>query len=122
MSQVDVSARLSKPSTRRTVTVEEWRADGIRRFGKDQMKWRFKCPSCHHEACVEDWKAIGAPENAVAYSCVGRWMPETTAEIFDAGKGPCNYAGGGLFGLNPITVIDESGREHSVFEFAQAQP
>lgn len=104
-----------------TMTAEEWSAEGARRFGADQMKWRFKCPSCEHIACAEDWKAVGAPEGSVAYSCVGRWMPKTTATIFQKGKGPCNYAGGGLFPLNPITVIDKDGDEHHIFEFAPAE-
>lgn len=101
-----------------TMTVEEWRAEGERRFGADQMKWRFLCPSCGNEVSAEDYKKAAAPETAVAFSCVGRWMPATTATIFEKGKGFCNYAGGGLFRLNPITVIDESGTEHHIFEFA----
>lgn len=105
-----------------TMTAKEWHAEGWRRFGPDQMKWRFKCPSCEDVACAEDWKAVGAPENAVAYSCRGRWMPESKATIWQKGKGPCNYAGGGLFRLNPITVIDSEGKEHNIFEFAEAQP
>ena len=104
-----------------TMTVEEWQAEGTKLFGADQMKWRFRCPSCDNEVTAEQYKAAKAPENAVAYSCVGRWMPETTAEIFDKGKGYCNYAGGGLFGLNPITVIKPDGGEHHVFAFDRAR-
>lgn len=100
-----------------TVTVEEWRAEGEKLFGADQMKWRFRCPSCDNVVTAEQYRVAKAPETAVAYSCVGRWMPETTAEIFDKGKGYCNYAGGGLFGLNPITVIEPDGAEHHVFAF-----
>lgn len=103
-----------------TMTVEEWNAEGVRRFGADQMKWRFRCPSCDNAVSAENYKAAGAPENAVAFSCVGRWMPETTATIFEKGKGFCNYAGGGLFPLNPITVIDKDGGEHRIFRFDEA--
>lgn len=103
------------------MTVEEWKAEGTRRFSADQMKWRFKCPSCGNVVTPEDYKKVGAPENVIAYSCVGRWMPKTTATIFEKGKGFCNYAGGGLFKLNPITVIDEEGRETQVFAFAEGQ-
>lgn len=103
--------------TRKTMTAEEWRAEGARRFGVDQMKWRFRCPSCENVMTPEDYKSAKAPETAVAFSCVGRWRPETTATIFEKGKGICNYAGGGLFPLNPITVIEQNGKEHSVFAF-----
>lgn len=85
-----------------TMTLEEWNAEGTRRFGPDQMKWRFICPSCDHIASVEDWKKAGASEGAVAYSCIGRALGST--KTVGEKPGPCNYAGGGLFQLNPITV------------------
>jgi hypothetical protein len=99
------------------MTIEEWRAEGERRFGPDQTKWRFKCPSCGYIATAENWKRAGAPETAVAFSCVGRWIPTSKGQLWDKNGGPCNYAGGGLFRLNPLTVIDAEGREHSIFEF-----
>lgn len=37
-----------------------------------------------------------APESAIAFSCIGRWL-KTRFEAFTKGKSPCNYAGGGLF-------------------------
>jgi predicted RNA-binding Zn-ribbon protein involved in translation (DUF1610 family) len=102
-----------------TVTEEEWNAEGVRLFGEDRMGWRFACPSCGHVASVRDWRDAGAPENAVAFSCVGRWTG-AKAEIFDK-KGPCNYAGGGLFQLNPTKVTRADGGESSVFAFAPLQ-
>ena len=27
-------------------SVEEWRAEAVRRFGSDVLKWRFRCPAC----------------------------------------------------------------------------
>lgn len=97
------------------MTHEEWYAEGKRLFGEDVMQWRFVCPSCGHIASVQDWKDAGAPEGAVAFSCVGRWMG-SEKEIFDKSGGPCNYAGGGLFGLNPIKVDDQS-----VFDFDRSK-
>ena len=41
-------------------SLEDWKAEGERRFGKDILKWRFKCPMCGHVAAVEDFKAAGA--------------------------------------------------------------
>ena len=102
------------------MTQEEWHAEGVRRFGSDQMGWKFVCPSCKSVVTPHDYKAAGAPENAVAFSCVGRWIPKSTATFGETRKGVCNYAGGGLFRLNPITVTDGEGQEHEVFEFAPA--
>jgi len=101
------------------MTHEEWTADAIKRFGPDPMKWRFVCPVCKHVASVEDWKKAGAPKGAVAFSCVGRWI-EGSAEAFTRNqKGPCSYAGGGLFKLNHVVVTMPDGSEHQTFEFAE---
>jgi hypothetical protein len=97
------------------MTVEEWQAEAERRFGPDPFRWRFVCPSCGHVASTQDWKDAGAPVEAVAISCVGRWL-KSPAEIF--GKpGPCNYAGGGLLRLNPVEI---EGREIGAFAFAES--
>lgn len=97
--------------------VAEWLAEGRRRFGDDQSAWRFVCPSCGHVASVADYKVAGAPEGAVAFSCVGRFLPKRE-DAFQPGKGPCNYAGGGLFRVNPVTVVRDDGAESYVFDFA----
>ena len=107
-------------------TLEEWRAEATRRFGEDWMKWKFVCPVCEYVAAVQDWKDAGAPVQSAAFSCVGRWKganPETAKGDVGPngikGKGPCNYAGGGLFRLNPITVIDPDGVKLFAFAFAE---
>lgn len=100
------------------MTKNEWKAEGERRFGKNMMKWRFVCPACGHVASTQDWKDAEASENTVAFSCVGRYLSKTPREAFAADKtkpGPCNYAGGGLFGLNPLEV---DGVHY--FDFAEA--
>jgi hypothetical protein len=97
-----------------TMTRDEWLAEAERRFGPDPMNWRFVCPVCKHVASVADWRDAGAPEGAVAYSCVGRWLAESSDAFTEGSPGPCNYAGGGLFRLNPIEV---DGR--GVFDFAE---
>ena len=101
-------------------THAEWVAEATRLFGADPMKWRFVCPICKHVATVQDWKDAGASEGSVAFSCIGRFLPEC-ADAFsltgDTKSGPCNYTGGGLFRLNPVTVIKD-GSEHQVFDFA----
>ncbi len=103
-----------------TMTYEEWFAEGEKRFGKDRNYWKFVCPSCGHVAAAHDWFDADAPAGAVGFSCVGRWTGAGAAATFKKAGGPCNYAGGGLFKLNPIAVIDAEGKEHHVFEFAEA--
>ncbi|WP_371436157.1 VVA0879 family protein [Polaromonas sp.] len=108
------------------MTPEEWRAEAISRFGPNKMKWRFVCPSCSHVASAEDWKEAGAPEGSVGFSCVGRYQPEgpgdeaLAAAAFKGKGGPCNYSGGGLFGLNPVHVDLEDGKSVHMFAFAEA--
>jgi hypothetical protein len=98
-------------------SLEAWRAKGRELFGEDPMKWRFVCPSCKHVASVQDWKDAGAPGNAAAFSCVGRWKGGDDKKTFRGEGGPCFYAGGGLFAINPVTVIDPDGKRHQVFAF-----
>jgi hypothetical protein len=95
------------------MTHQEWHAEGVRRFGPDMKTWRFVCPSCGHVATVQDWLDAGASEGEVAFSCVGRHLPNPT-EMF-VKPGPCNYAGGGLFAINPLQV-----GEGRYFDFAPA--
>lgn len=45
------------------MTRDEWSAEGRKRFGDDQMQWRFVCPACGHVASVQDYKDAGAPVN-----------------------------------------------------------
>lgn len=99
------------------MTHTEWCNEAARRFGPKGENWRFVCPVCGHVASVKDWAAAGAPQGAVAFSCVGRW---TGAGPYKKGEaGPCNYAGGGLFRLNPVTVTDcPGGGEYTAFNFA----
>jgi hypothetical protein len=104
-----MNAELASP-----LTTAQWEAEGTRLFGPDKLAWRFVCPACKHVAAASDWRDAGAPEGAVAFSCVGRWTPNPRdAFTNDNTPGPCNYAGGGLFRLNPVPVED-----HQLFAFA----
>jgi hypothetical protein len=98
-----------------SMTLEEWIQEGERRFGPDRLNWKFVCPVCGHIASAGDWKAAGAREAEVAFSCIGRHIPGSRSAFEDKGEGPCNYAGGGLFRLNPVQ-IDEN--EDRLFAFA----
>lgn len=102
------------------MTEAEWLAKGVELFGEDKMTWKFRCPICGYVACGYDYKALkdnGANGGHVGYSCIGRFvrnLPKREAN----GPGPCDYAGGGLIQLNPVTVIYKDGRQVDVFEFA----
>ena len=99
------------------MTLKEWRAKGEQLFGPDQLKWRFVCPVCKHVASVQDYKDAKAPEGAVGFSCIGRYTGSLN-KAFEGNPGeagPCNYAGGGLFRLNPVHVDGN----YNVFEFAE---
>lgn len=106
-------------SERLEMTHAQWSAEGARRFGPDVLTWRFVCPSCGHVASVDDWVKAGA-KNQVAFSCIGRSVGGR--EAFGEGKGPCNYAGGGLFRLNPVTVAFDDGHTQEYFAFAAPEP
>jgi hypothetical protein len=101
-----------------TYSHDEWTAEAQRRFGKDPMVWQFVCPVCGHVTTVQDWKDAGAPETAVAFSCVGRWLPDAKDAFGKDGAGPCNYAGGGLIRLNPVEVTLDDGHIRQTFDFA----
>lgn len=112
------------PSDFRRMTKDEWLTEGRQRFGEDMMQWKFVCPICKHIASAEDWKTAGATNGEAAFSCVGRHMnppPRTAFGPNSQGPGPCDYAGGGLFQMNPIVVTFPDGTEHQIFEFASIQ-
>lgn len=103
------------------MTHEEWKAEAVRRFGANIMDWAFVCPACNYVAKVQDWQDAGASEGEVAFSCVGRRRAGASEAFSAEGPGPCNYAGGGLIGLNPQEV-EASGRVTRVFAFAPETP
>lgn len=108
--------------TQRRLTHAEWVAEATAKFGEDATKWLFVCPSCGHVASVQDWKDAGASEGEIAFSCIGRHASDqkSAAEnAFRKSGGPCNYAGGGLFAINPVEVAFKDGII-TVFEFAES--
>jgi hypothetical protein len=100
----------------KVIDFEDWQQEAIARFGKDPLNWKFKCPSCGYIATVKEWKEAGAPEQAVAFSCIGRFKG-SQKEMGDKTGGPCNYAGAGLFRINPVK-IKKDGEIIAVFDFA----
>lgn len=109
-------------SEHRTMSLQEWMAEGERLFGPDMLSWKFVCPSCGHIQSPEDfrpYKLKGAFPDTARYSCIGRYDGHTDTDMC-SGKSPCNYTSGGLLNISPITVVDEDGKGHSCFAFAEA--
>lgn len=112
---------MTKTTDNVEMTLEEWQARARELFGEDGMDWKFVCPVCGTEQSGHNYKAVGAPSSAVGFSCIGRWIKGShdAMTLKSKGQGPCNYAGGGLFRLNPVTVVDLDGERHQVFAFAE---
>jgi len=103
---------------RRELPYEDWLKEGEERFGADRKQWWFVCPVCGVVTQVQEWLDAGV-EGMIAFSCIGRTMPpdKTREALGGEGEGPCDYAGGGLFRLNPVTITGPEGTS-SRFEFA----
>jgi len=98
------------------LTSREWVNKGVELFGtKDKTKWKFKCPSCGVSTIGQEWVDVKA-EGHFAFSCIGRSI-ESKGDFLKNNKQPCNYAGGGLFKLNPVTIEHEDGEKSGAFAF-----
>lgn len=107
-----------------TFTVDEWLAEGERRFGADRLKWRFVCPGCGHVQAVEDFRPFkdeGAKPESAYFNCIGRFSARLMKRewLGGEGPGPCNYTTGGLFNISPVTITREGERPVSAFAFAE---
>jgi hypothetical protein len=106
--------------------LEVWRAEAERRFGKDPLFWKFKCPTCGHVQCGDDFVKINAratkplgdrsvpmpvkdPKNVAFQECIGR---------YDGNAGGCSYVAFGLI-HSDITVKTSGGVIVYVFPFAE---
>lgn len=101
------------------ITENEWRKEAKKRY--DSFKnVKFKCPVCGYVASVSDYLNAGADECQVGFVCIGRFLEKSKDAFGDnpEKKGPCNYTGGGLIGLNPIRVKFKDGTISDFFDFA----
>jgi hypothetical protein len=95
-------------SGRQQMSLDEWIAEGTRRFGEDKSQWKFKCAHCGHIQRAQDFKEIEMdPSGYVYFSCIGRWKQ-------DVG---CDWTLGGLFQIHTLEVLQD-GKVTPVFEFA----
>jgi hypothetical protein len=100
---------------KQTVTLEDFVARAEALFGTDRMNWRFVCPGCGHIASIREYKDAGAPEGAVGFSCIGRYLENCRDWLTGTGNGPCNYTAGGLLGIAPIELIGPDGKKSPCF-------
>lgn len=113
--------------------VEEWKAEGRRRFGPKARFWKFVCPACGTVQSGENFVATGkfsfekpdALLSVLGYSCIGRFTGKDDEGIAAKGRGEkwdkgCNWTLGGLFQIHTLEVIDENGKCVPHFEFAEA--
>jgi len=128
----------AKTKEPRRVHLDVWQGEGRRLYGDNVATWKFRCPSCGHVQTAMDFKSYGVPirsiDTRLAFSCIGRSIAELhpalpVAEMWgtDLGYG-CNYAGGGLFRINPTVIVfgiaKETGEEATrpVFDWADPLP
>lgn len=110
-----------------TISFEDWKKKGRELFGEDSKQWKFKCPICETSQSIRDFIDAGVDEDeardSIAFECIGRHLPkEETQSAFKSGKKfitgkPCDYAGYGLFKLNPVKVKLKTGTIIKVFDF-----
>lgn len=104
--------------------ISEWRQKGVELFGERMRLWRFVCPVCKTPQSAQDFIDTGMDKetafSSIAQECIGRHIPSSQKAISETkvikGK-PCNYAGYGLFKLNPLSVELEDGEVINVFDF-----
>lgn len=101
------------------MTRDEWLAEGEKRFGKEMLFWKFVCPICKTVIEVRDYQKASAPQSAIGFNCIGRYLESPQKAFGDKkvikGK-PCDYASGGLFNCNPVEVNCD-GKIARVFDF-----
>lgn len=102
------------PWIERTVTLDEWRAEGLRRFGPHTDDWRYVCPSCGGEASGRAYAKRGGG-GKMGVVCLGQFIPEE--ELPEDTY--CQYGvGGGAQLIHPVRVVLPDQTVMPFFDFA----
>lgn len=99
-------------------TLEEWRAEAVRRFGQDATEWVFVCPRCGYRQSPGDFSAVDADPQRAYVECIGRVGLQIVGS-----KQPCDWAAFGFLGtMGKGRLVQAPGEEHptEVFDFADA--
>lgn len=105
---------------RLNIQYDDWLVEMRRRY-PNRNDVAFVCPVCHHRQTVGQFVAAAGDDGLrmAGFACIGRLMPkDQTSEAFSGKEGPCSYAGGGLFRLNPIVVVMPDLSKIEAFDFA----
>jgi hypothetical protein len=104
--------------TKVTLTSDQWFKEAHRRY--PDKNFVFVCPVCHFKQSYDDYVKAKAKPGQIGFICIGRLLPKCREAFGEDHKkdGPCNYTGGGLFGLNPVTVTFGDGDSTDLFDFA----
>jgi len=101
------------------IKLNDWLAEGKKRFGEDIKKWQFVCPACKTVQTPQDLLDAGVGgddvDRYIAFSCIGRFT-----EGKKGTKG-CDWTLGGFFQVHKTLVDREDGTTRRVFEFAEAK-
>lgn len=106
----------------RKLTLEEWLAEGEKRFGNDIKNWKFVCPACRRVNIASEFLEYTDDINVVYQNCIGRFNGKGISG-FSASKkhtkDGCDWAAYGLFGtLDRGLIVINEGKEVQVFDFA----
>jgi hypothetical protein len=101
------------------IKYDDWIKKAKDLYGENSDNWEFVCPVCKIKTKAKEWREA-KQEGMLAFSCIGRAVG-AKINAFEEGKGPCNYAGGGLFALNPIKIVKDDGSSMNVFDFSIEQ-
>lgn len=97
-------------------SVEEWKEEGKKLFGKEFNKWEFVCPKCGHIQSVSEFLErtdLSKKEIAkyICFSCIGRFLKDQEPKFKKSKKfhiemkgGGCNWSLGGLFNFHEAEV------------------
>lgn len=118
------SVSQAAPALKWRYTVEEWRAEAVRRFGEHARNWAFICPACGHIQTAGEVKEAGYDPQLAYKECFGKGTRPDRELARKQRKKPgekadCNWKSYGLFS-GPVIVVSEDGTEVPVFDFAPA--
>lgn len=66
----DGGMQRSQENNMKTLTQQQWFADGEERFGPDKRNWAFRCPACGRVATVKQWLDANKEMCAAGADCL----------------------------------------------------